>query len=179
MSETPDKGLEACGHRQMLRAAAALTPDLHRCEMRISRPGCLHRPFPLGSKTQGRPDRPPPRQFRGLWASALVWFSATTLLPLLCLSHLSPELPHQPSTRAHPRLCGLQTDGTLTGSLPGKFFPPPGSRSHCFPSSTSECQFRAPPGSLFRASSPRTDEDGPFCHPAPPLVLSRTESCCC
>ena len=87
--------------------------------MHISRPGCLHRPLPLGPKTEGCPDRPPPHQF-----PALVWFSATTLLPLLCLSHLSPELPHQPSTRAQPRLCGLQADWTLRGSLPGMVFPP-------------------------------------------------------
>lgn len=146
MSETPDKGLEACGHRQMLRAAAALTPDLHRCEMRLSRPGCLHRPFPLGSKTRGVPDRPPPRQFRVLVGISSGMVLSYHFAPLLCLSHLSPELPHQPSARAHPRLCGLRLIET-SGSLPGKFFPPHSSRSHCFPGSHIRVSvLEAPPG---------------------------------
>lgn len=129
--------------------------------------GASTRHSPLAQRLRDVPTGRHPISSQGLRAAALVWFSATTLLPLLCLSHLSPELPHQPSTQAQPPLCGLQADGTLGGSPPGTFFPPPGSRSHSFLSSTTECQFRAPPESLFRASSPCTDEDGPSCHPPP------------
>lgn len=77
--------------------------------------GASTRHSPLAQRLRDVPTGRHPISSQGLRAAALVWFSATTLLPLLCLSHLSPELPHQPSTQAQPPLCGLQADGTLGG----------------------------------------------------------------
>lgn len=115
---------------------------------------------PLAQILKDVPDRPPHHQFPGIvgGSSCKVLFSLSSVLVTFHRNCPTSLLPW-----AQRPLCGRDS----RGSLPGTFFPPPGSRSHSFPSSTSECQFRAPPGSLFGASFPHTDQNGPFCHPPP------------
>lgn len=137
MSETPDKAW-AVWSQADAQARKALTPDL--LNLRCASPGTGASTGPFLAQRLRRPTGPPPRQFRGLWAAALVWFSATTLSlsSVSILSHRCPPAFY----RAHPHLCGLSQWDSQGHCLESSSLPP--APNPCFPSSTSECQFELP-----------------------------------
>lgn len=166
MSKTPDKGLKRV--------------VLHRCQMRVSRPGCLHRPFPLAQRLRGVPTGRHPVSSGD--CGQQLWYGSR--LPLCSLSSVSLTFHRNCPTSLLPGLIPVSVDSRLMGLLRGHCLErsslPPAPDPTVSPaphqSVSLELPQEASSGLLLPAQMKMVLS---ATHPAPPLVLSRTESYCC